>query len=141
MHRELYPVYLQWLRVLQLLKNIYGSIKAEGKLIFTTLNGLCQLFHSAPKIIEQNKAEGKSSEVTFDLMTFRDHSVNEVLDDSGSKKKLNCNIRYYMPSEITWLLKSIGFKNPEIYGCQLGAFSRNNRLSYNNFEMLIITEK
>ncbi|MCK7541579.1 MAG: hypothetical protein MZV63_67195 [Marinilabiliales bacterium] len=42
-------------------------------------------------------------------MTFRDHNITEFEDDDGNKKTLDCNERYYVPSEITWLLKSLGF--------------------------------
>jgi len=35
----------------------------------------------------------------------------------------------YVPSEITWLLKTLGFKKIDIYGAKLGAFSRNDKLT------------
>ena len=82
--------------------------------------------------------KGESSENTFDLMTFRDHSVYETEDDSGNKKKLNCNERYYVPPEITWLLKSTGFSQVELFGAKLGAFSRVDKLTTEDFEMLVI---
>jgi hypothetical protein len=74
-------------------------------------------------------------------MTFRDHSVYETEDDKGNKKVLKCNERYYVPSEITWLLKSAGFLRSDIYGCKLGAFSRKDILTTEDFEMLIIAQK
>lgn len=40
---------------------------------------------------------------SFDLMTFRDHNNTVIKDDSGNKKELKCNERYYVPSEITYL--------------------------------------
>jgi hypothetical protein len=54
---------------------------------------------------------------------------------------LECNERYYVPSEITWLLKSLEFKKIDIYGAKLGAFSRNDKLTTEDFEMLVIAEK
>ncbi|MCU0365302.1 MAG: hypothetical protein MUE93_06495, partial [Ignavibacteriaceae bacterium] len=78
---------------------------------------------------------------TFDLMTFRDHNITEITDDDGNKKMLQCNERYYVPSEITWLLKSLGYKKIEIFGAKLGAFSRNDKLTTEDFEMLVIAEK
>ena len=51
------------------------------------------------------------------------------------------NERYYVPCEITWLLKSSGFKKIDIYGAKLGAFSRNDKLTTKDFEMLVIAEK
>ena len=78
---------------------------------------------------------------TFDLMTFRDFNVTEITDDYGNKKSLDCNERYYVASEINWLLKSLGFKKIEIFGANLGAFSRNDKLTTEDFEMLVIAEK
>jgi hypothetical protein len=46
-----------------------------------------------------------------------------------------------VPSEITWLLRTLNFKTVDIYGAKLGAFSRNDKLSTEDFEMLIIAEK
>jgi hypothetical protein len=78
---------------------------------------------------------------TFNLMTFRDHNVTEFEDDSGNKGTIDCNERYYVPSEITWLLKSLGYHTIDIYGAKLGAFSRNDQLTTEDFEMLVICEK
>ncbi|MCK4407313.1 MAG: methyltransferase domain-containing protein [Bacteroidales bacterium] len=125
----------------KILKNIHSSLKDNGKLIFTTLNGLFPLVHSVKDFLEKNQGEGESQENTFDLMTFRDYSIYETIDDLGNKKILNCNERHYVPSEISWLLKSLGFKKTEIFGCKLGAFSRNDELTTEDFEMLVITEK
>jgi hypothetical protein len=38
-------------------------------------------------------------------------------------------------------VKSAGFKKAEIFGCKLGAFSRKDVLTTEDFEMLIIAEK
>jgi hypothetical protein len=46
-----------------------------------------------------------------------------------------------VPSEIPWLLKSLGFKKIDIFGATLGAFSRNDALTMDDFEMLVIAEK
>ncbi|MDP2237380.1 MAG: hypothetical protein Q8J88_13190, partial [Bacteroidales bacterium] len=70
-----------------------------------------------------------------------DHNITTVEDDDGNLKELDCNERYYVPSEITWLLKSLGFKKIDIFGAKLGAFSRNDQLTTEDFEMLVIAEK
>ena len=75
------------------------------------------------------------------LITFREHSTIYVEDDLGSKKELQCSERYYVPSEITWLLKTLHFKTVDIYGAKLGAFSRNDKISTEDFEMLVIATK
>lgn len=94
-------------------------------------------FHNS-ETKEGNAIYGRN---TFDLMTFRDHNVTSVEDDLGNKKELECNERYYVPSEITWLLKTLNFKTVDIFGAKLGAFSRSDELSFDDFEMLVIARK
>jgi len=74
-------------------------------------------------------------------MTFRDYSSTIFEDDFGNKKELHCNERYYVPSEINWLLKTLDFKTIEIFGAKLGNFSRNDKLTTEDFEMLVIAQK
>jgi hypothetical protein len=124
-----------------ILKNAFSSLKKGGKLIFTTLNGLNPLFHSVKDFVNSGTVQGQYGDINFDLMTFRDYSVYETEDDKGNKKVLNCNERYYVPSEITWLLKSVGFTKSEIFGCKLGAFNSDDKLTTEDFEMLIIAIK
>lgn len=78
---------------------------------------------------------------TFDLMTFKDSSVYETEEDDGKKLSLRCNERYYVPSEITWLLKTLGFQIIDIFGAKLGAFSRGHRLTTEDYEMLVVAQK
>jgi 2-polyprenyl-3-methyl-5-hydroxy-6-metoxy-1,4-benzoquinol methylase len=126
-----------------ILKNTYNALREHGKLIFTTLNGLFPLFHSVKEFIASQTQDGNATcnENSFDLMTFRDHSTTTIQDDLGNRKELQCNERYYVPSEIAWLLRSINFKTAAIYGAKLGAFSRNDTLTTEDFEMLVIAEK
>lgn len=125
----------------EILKNAHKSLKGRGKFIFTTLNGLFPLFHSVKDFLNAKNKEDVTEGNTFDLMTFRDFSVLKTTDDSGKEVVLNCNERYYVPSEIMWLLKSLGFKKTEIFGCKLGAFSREDKLTTEDYEMLVIAEK
>ncbi|MBT9151284.1 MAG: hypothetical protein DDT40_01472 [candidate division WS2 bacterium] len=126
-----------------ILRNITRSLKSSAKIIFTTLNGIFPLYYSIDNFHGTgNNAEGahyKSD--SFDLMTLRDSNITTFTDDDGNELKLECNERYYMPSEITWLLKSLGFKKIEIFGAKLGAFSRCDKLTSEDFEMLVIAEK
>ncbi len=127
----------------EILKNAAKALKCEGKLIFTALNGLFPLFHSVKEFYESAKNEGQSQckDCSFDLMAFRDHNTVVFEDDSGNKRELACNERYYVPSEITWLLKTLGFKSIEIFGAKLGAYSRNDKLTTDDFEMLVVAQK
>lgn len=127
-----------------ILKNVSQALKPECKFIFTTLNGLFPIFHSINEFHQEtdtNEGNATYHSTSFDLMTFRDHNITTVEDDNGELKKLECNERYYIPSEITWLLKSLGFTKIDIFGAKLGAFSRNDKLSTEDFEMLVVAER
>ena len=123
-----------------ILKNVTKALKPGAKLIFTTINGLFPLYHNVSEFYESTREEGNSicRNNTFDLMTFRDYNTVEFEDDSGKKMTLECNERYYVPCEITWLLKSLGYRTIDIFGAKLGAFSREHSLTTENFEMLVI---
>jgi len=124
-----------------ILQGATRALKSNGKFIFTTLNALFPLYHSVKDFLNLNSGETVTNELTFDLMTFREHSTMSTPDDSGNIKVLTCNERYYAPSEITWLLKSLGFKKVDIYGSTLGKFSRDDKLTTDDFEMLVIGER
>ncbi len=124
----------------QILKSAANALCSKGKFIFTTLNGLFPLYHSAKDFLDSNSKESKIGELSYDLMTFRECSTIFIEDDSGNKKELKCNERYYVPCEITWLLKSLNFKTIDIYGAKLGAFSRNDKLTTEDFEMLVVAK-
>jgi len=127
----------------EILRSVTRALKSNGKLIFTTLNGLFPLFNSVEEFCASKTREGNATyrKNSFDLMTFRDFNTTTVEDDLGNKRELKCNERYYVPPEITWLLKSLGFQNIDIFGAKLGAFSRNDKLGIKDFEMLVVAEK
>lgn len=127
----------------EILKNVTKSLRENGIFIFTTLNGLFPIYHSVEEFCASTSGEGNATyrSNTFDLMTFRDHNITEIEDDSGNKRTIESNERYYVPSEITWLLKSLGYKKIEIFGAKLGKFSRKDKLTTEDFEMLVIAEK
>jgi len=89
----------------------------------------------------------ETDEMNYEILK----NVTKSLKDTGKlifttlnglfPKELECNERYYVPSEITWLLKTLGFKKIDIYGAKLGAFSRSDKLTNEDFEMLVIAEK
>jgi hypothetical protein len=118
-------------------------LKNSAKFIFTTLNGLFPLYHSIKDFHESvyNGSAGHYKNEGFDLMTFRDHNMVIFTDDDGNEFQLECNERYYVPCEITWLLKSLGYKKIEIFGAKLGAFSRDDGLSTEDYEMLVVAER
>lgn len=127
----------------RILKNASKALCKNGKLIFTTLNGLFPLFHSVKDFLASQTQEGNATyqNNSFDLMTFRDYNITIIEDDFGNKKELHCNERYYVPSEITWLLKLLDFKTIDICSAKLGNFNRNDKLTTEDFEMLVIAQK
>ena len=127
----------------QILENAAKALKRPGKFIFTTLNGLFPLRHSINDFHNETTGEGGATyeNSRFDMMTFRDHNITYLEDDDGNKKSFVCNERYYIPPEITWLLKTLGFDKIDIYGARLGEFSREHKLTTEDFEMLVIAEK
>ncbi len=127
----------------EILKSATRALKPGGLLIFTTLNGLFPLYHSVEEFHKEDAEKGNATyrSNTFDLMTFRDYNITEMTDDNGNPISLSCNERYYVPSEITWLLKSLGHTQIEIFGARLGDFSREHKLTTEDFEMLVISRK
>ena len=110
-------------------------LKDKGKLIFTTLNGLFPLFHSVSEFYKSAQKEGQSQckECSFDLMTFRDHNTAVFEDDSGNKRELKCNERYYVPSEITWLLKTLGFKKNRYFWREAWGILKKRQTDHRRF--------
>ncbi|PKL49626.1 MAG: class I SAM-dependent methyltransferase [Planctomycetes bacterium HGW-Planctomycetes-1] len=127
----------------QILRNAANALKPGGKLIFNALNALFPLYHSVKDFLNSETKEGNAAygSSSFDLTIFREHSTICFEDDTGNKKELQCSERYYAPSEITWLLKTLNFKTVDIYGSTLGAFSRNDKLTTENLEMLVVAGK
>ncbi len=124
----------------EILRNAKEALSEGGKLIFTTLNGLFPIFNSVKEFLDKEKEEGNASQkkLTFDLMTFRETSEMTAVDDDGNEKVLQTNERWYMPVEITWLLKRLGFTQIDIFAAHLGDFSREHELTTDDFEMLVI---
>lgn len=120
----------------EILKHCQMALKKGGKLIFTTLNALFPLYHSTEKFLNEGAQKVKVKGI--DLMTLREKQQYEGKNDDGKTMHLQTNERYYMPSEIHWLLESLGFSEIEIFGCELGNFSREKKLATEDYEMLVI---
>jgi 2-polyprenyl-3-methyl-5-hydroxy-6-metoxy-1,4-benzoquinol methylase len=125
----------------QILENAKNALKENGKFIFTCLSALFPLYHSVKDFLNENSYEPVIKELSFDLETFREHSTLEFVDDSSKKKTITCNERFFAPSEITWYLKSLKFQKINIFGCEIGKFTREKKLTTDDFEMLVIAER
>ena len=125
----------------QILEGAARALRSPGKYIFSALNALFPLYHNLKDFLNVDKKGVATDKCTFDPITFRDHSIVTVADDDGNVMRLESDERYYAPSEISWYLASLGFKNSSIHGCHLGSFSRDHALTTDDFEMLVIAEK
>lgn len=128
----------------EILKGVAKALRPQGKLIFTTLNGLFPLFHSINDFHQavDDRNDGASYHSSnFDLMSFRDYNTTKFTDDDGVEHQIDCQERYYVPSEISWMLKTLGFSSIDIFGATLGAFSRIDTLKTSDYEMLVVAVK
>jgi SAM-dependent methyltransferase len=125
----------------QILEGAGRALRSQGKFIFSALNALFPLYHNLKDFLSGQPSGTEMARCTFDPMTFRNHSTVTFTDDDGKTKSLEADERYYAPSEISWYLHSLGFKKSSIHGCHLGSFSRNQALTTDDFEMLVIAEK
>ena len=125
----------------EILRNATRALTKSGKLLMTTLNGLYPLHHSLKNFSDENQNDFIVTEGKFNPQTMRDISSVAVKNDSGTLKHLTVSERYYLPVEIENMLKSLGYSTVSIFGCICGNFSRELKLTPDNFEMLVIAEK
>jgi len=122
----------------EILRGAARALRPGGKLVMTTLNGLFPLHRSVGQFENEAMVEGASEAHDFDLMTFRMRSRIKTRGRDGRPIEVDCDERWYGPSELTWLLKQAGFASVEIFGARLGAFSRADALTPDDFEMLAV---
>ena len=125
----------------EILRGAARALRPGGKLVMTTLNGLFPLHRSVGQFEKDGLGEAASEGHAFDLMTFRMRSRLKTPDDHGRAIEIDCDERWYIPSELTWLLRQAGFASVEIFGAKLGAFSRSDVLTPDDFEMLAVAVK
>ncbi len=125
----------------EILQSVANALKSKGLFIFTTLNGLFPITHSLQVDEEEEQGGSHFDFHNFDWLTMRSHSTATVQDDSGQIQTMEVDERFYLPSEIHWLLSTLGFQSIEFFGAKLGAFSRQDALTPDDFEMLVIAKK
>lgn len=124
-----------------ILRHAGAALRPGGKLLLTTLNALFPLFHSVKDFLRANESGTATGKLTFDLMTFRECAEMTFTDDAGQTHTILTNERYYTPPEMRWLLQTAGFAGVDIFGCQIGRFSREHVLTPDDFEMLVVAVK
>lgn len=122
----------------EILRGAARALRPGGKLVLTTLNGLFPLHRSVGQFENQGLNETSTAGHDFDLLTFRMRSRVKTRDREKRPIEIECDERWYVPSEIAWLLKQAGFASVEIFGAKLGAFSRADVLTPDDFEMLAV---
>jgi 2-polyprenyl-3-methyl-5-hydroxy-6-metoxy-1,4-benzoquinol methylase len=125
----------------EILKHVSRALRQRGVFILVAMNGLYPLFHSVKDYINAYCEDDVIKGSTFDLMTFRDTYEYEHIDDDGNKHILNCSERYYVPPEITWLLKTAEFAQINISAAELGKWSHRKKLTTEDLEMLVVARK
>lgn len=123
----------------EILRQAAAALRPGGRLILTTLNALFPLFHSVKDFLTAH--DQRSRDNTFDLMTFRDHSILEIADDNGRTRELRTDERYFAPPELAWFLKSAGFRDIGLFGARLGEFSREHPLTAEDYEILAVATR
>jgi 2-polyprenyl-3-methyl-5-hydroxy-6-metoxy-1,4-benzoquinol methylase len=123
-----------------ILSSCARALKPGGKFIFTCLNALFPIVNSLKGTLNSDSSTHKPK-LTFDFATLREKSVLKAVDDDGRKMTLHCNERFYMPSELHWMLHSLGFRKINIFGCAVGKFQRNVKPSAKQFELIAIAVK
>ncbi|MBN1571016.1 MAG: class I SAM-dependent methyltransferase [Acidobacteria bacterium] len=125
----------------KILESAERALRSPGKLIFSCLNALFPLYHNLKDFLNAQPSGVETAKCTFDPLTFRDHTTGTFTDDDGKTFEMEADERYYAPSEISWYLSSLGFRQHSIHGCRLGNFSREHDLTTDDFELLVIAEK
>lgn len=127
----------------EILRSTTIALKPRSKLILTSLNALYPLAGiplSGSGFNEHPNGTGRTEQY-FDTMSLRHYSELKHEDDDGTIKTITCNERYYMPTEINWLLRTLGYTRIDIMAAKLGKFSRQDVLTWKDCEMLVVAER
>ncbi len=119
----------------EILKSVSKALKSGGKFILTTMNALYPITHPL------QTPDDHASNVSFDLNTFREKGTIEITDDAGIKQIIEYDQRFYAPTELQWRLKELNFNKVETFGMTLGNPSREQKISVDDYEFLLIATK
>ncbi len=106
-----------------ILQGASRALRPGGKLILSAGNALFALI---------NGLDGE-----FDITTLRERGTLERVDDGGHQLKLDIEQRYYLPSELTWRLRQLGFRQVEFFG----QFDRSHLLTAADFELVLVAQR
>ncbi|MCP4631391.1 MAG: class I SAM-dependent methyltransferase [candidate division Zixibacteria bacterium] len=115
---------------LKILKNIYNSLNADGKLILTALNA-CKMIR---KYTNEDVGKGK-----FDPVNMFENSEMEW-DSPEGKRVVKFRERGYVATELRLLFKMAGFKTLNLWGGTAGNWGKR-QIDLDEMEIMIIGEK
>ncbi|WP_298504546.1 class I SAM-dependent methyltransferase [uncultured Sphaerochaeta sp.] len=125
-----------------ILVSIARSLKDDALLILTALNGLFALTHPLAEFYGNIEDAGSTcAQNHFDAIRMRDGNTTTFIDDEQVEHTIHSTERFYIPSEIQTMLGRLGFSSVEFFGATLGSFSRDKRLSSDDFEMLVVANR
>ena len=123
-----------------ILENAVRALRPGGKFMFTCLNGLFPMARSVKDFLNVDPSNVHTLETGFDLTTLRLRSQVEFTDDAGVTRRLETDERYYLPSELTWFMHTLGMRNASVFGCTAGDV-RKGPPTPEHFELLVLAEK
>ncbi len=112
---------------LAILKNIYGALRKNGKLLLNVLNASFIFRHP-------------EQDTCFDPKTNIGYWEEKFITENGDHEKLHCSNRYYTYPEIKLILEHIGFIVTDGFGCSTGNFQKRD-VELDDFEMLVFALK
>lgn len=112
---------------LEILKNIYDSLKPGGKFILTALSALSRIKGASNEDITKG---------TFDPNTMMFFEEIEAPDGT----KIPIRERVYVPTELYLMFKMVGFEVKAIWGGTAGRWGKR-KVDFDDIEIMVIAEK
>jgi hypothetical protein len=110
--------------------------------IARSLNGLFALAHPLAGFYGNIEDAGSTcAQNHFDAIRMRDGNMTTSIDDEQGEHTIHSTERFSIPSEILTMLGRLGFSSVEFFGVALGSFSRDKRLTADDFEMLVVANR
>lgn len=119
----------------QIFQNLYNVLKPGGILCFDTHDRDLFLSYSKPFSLLEKEGNLMIDRNSFDTLTGRNLTRRTIIKD-GKITNFEYSIRFYNPSEISQLLKKVGFSSCSFYGNWDGS-----QLDNDSKRMIVIAKK